>query len=170
MGSRYGRNRKRKHQAEIARLEKEVTQRERVEKTLRSLLDTARAWDQEISYLLGPNSAFRLKTREQEMEKMTPEMRAISYLPISPIWSNVDIPLDLSVTYQRLYPFMLEIQRNPETYRPLIKLFVKDKYRSAIYVSEEYFERVGLTERDICYLADDLVRQLTWHAFGASEK
>jgi hypothetical protein len=76
---------------------------------------------------------------------------------------------NLAVTYTTLRRLLVEIKRDPEQFRTYVRIGMRDGKNAALYMDDQYLETVGLTPRDINFVAETLANQLG-HFINGSTK
>lgn len=162
LSKRFGRNQKRKLKAELEELQK---QNEKITYQLsnaQSVIRTYESIDKEFVNLLGPNTAFRLTTPEIMVRELNNDHRIYRYNPIS-VFSTPNMDISTQVEILNLRRMLVMVAADPDQYRDLIRLRISDdKATAAMYYSTEYLD-IGLQERDIQFIAEDIARKLVQH-------
>lgn len=170
MSKRFGRRQRRAAREKIAALE--AAGSEAAENYLRASRRASRLasefdyWQDEITRLLGPESALAPKTAEravQEIERRpyhTMHERSVRLSPHS--WEDHALT---SVVHRKisLQQFLIEVQDHPERFSRMVRLVQNDRTNSALLLSNEQFLRQGFGEREIEWLAEEIARQLARH-------
>lgn len=164
MSKRFGRKQKRKLREQVVVLEKEKAAKQSKIDRMSYLVNLITEWDENIRRLLGPQTAFRLKTELNLVDRTDlPEYWRVFYAPsINCFESSVAMSHgpEVAASIQNLRKMMVEIRQRPDDFRKAIRLIVANKQQAAIYVDDDYLSRNGLTERDIRWVAEDIARQL----------
>lgn len=178
MGSRYGRNQKRKAREEIARLQAEakynhdkatynVQQATLARIAYDKLVTEVENWDAEIQSVLGPYSCLRFAT--PKMDIGAPVRVLPRFGRFEPNYSR-DFEaglqsLSLDAFRERMLRYVTEIERDPcqrhFTFRVIETNGSGDHV--ACCVSEDAMRQRGMTERDILWFTHEMARNLIEH-------
>lgn len=179
MGSRYGRNQKRKAREEIARLQAEakynhdkatynVQQATLARIAHDKLVTEVENWDAEIQAVLGPYSCLRFETTTMAADHPTRELPR--FKRIDPINYARDFEpgrqsQSLDAFRERMLRYVTEIERDPYQPRFTFRIIETNGSRDhvAYCVSEETMRQRGMTERDILWFTHEMARNLIDH-------
>lgn len=163
MGNRYGRNQRRRHRAEIARLTEakrlETQIRLSLAEQLKQLRDDFQRWDDEIVRLLGAYSAFRRKTPVVEVThpiRELPVYERASRISVSPF---ADVTRgDVAYMRERMHAFLMELRKDEFSRSVMFRLIERDRRTGdvAYVISDTLLAASGLGPLEIRHIAESI--------------
>lgn len=117
---------------------------------------------------MGTDSALRLVSPEYKASELRDSMHHVTRPRMSSI-AMLD-PYDVSTTYTTLRRLLIEIRRDHEQFRTYVRIGMRDGKNACLYMDDQYLATVGLTPRDINYIAETLANQLGHYINGIKNK
>ncbi|MGZ4849827.1 MAG: hypothetical protein ACXV2C_00415 [Candidatus Bathyarchaeia archaeon] len=110
---------------------------------------------------MGTDSALRLVSPEYLTQQLYDEMRHVRMEPISVFDVDMaDMPYDLQRTYTTLKRLIVEMKYHPNVDGYHIRVGFNDGKQTSMYYDPSYFDRVGVTPRDIDYIATQIAERI----------
>lgn len=128
----------------------------------RNSLEAFRDIDKDIAQIMGTNSALRLVSPEYQDECLRDEMRVNSHRTTSMHDFNANHMMDysMSTTFHVLKRLVVQMKYYVNVDQYHIRVGVRTQDSASLYFSPEYLSTVGLTQRDIRWVSEDLAQQL----------